>query len=154
MLFERLRRPRWQHPDANVRRSAVARVERPVGDGVDPVVELARHDPDGAVRAVAVKRLDDLDELRNRLDADEDGRVREALGLRLRQLLTGGVGDRADLAARVSAINALADAKLLAHVLRNGREEAIRAAALERSGYDSFQDDTLAVWLQRDADET
>ena len=31
---------------------------------------------------------------------------------------------------------------------------AFRAAALERSGYDSFQDDTLAVWVQRDADDT
>jgi serine phosphatase RsbU (regulator of sigma subunit) len=30
---------------------------------------------------------------------------------------------------------------------------AFREAALERSGYDSFQDDTLAVWLQRDAAE-
>jgi hypothetical protein len=31
--------------------------------------------------------------------------------------------------------------------------KAFREAALTRSDHDSFQDDTLAVWLQRNADE-
>lgn len=131
MWFERFRRPRWQHRNPKIRQEAVASLASADADGYATLSTLAVSDPAPAVRKSAVKRLIELDTLRERAEEDTDAGVREAARIRYSQLLAQGC-DTLDLASRLAALHACRDAGTLARVARQGREEAIRVAALER----------------------
>ncbi|GEM_PF-4691087 len=132
MLFERFRRPRWQHRDPAVRRQEVARLTPQDPEQGRNLRVLALEDPDESVRAAATKRLDDLAALRRISEAESGADVREAASLRYRQLLAGGIGSDGGVEQRLGEVALTAEAATLAHVVRNAREEAMRAAALER----------------------
>ena len=132
MLFERFRRPRWQHRDPAVRRQEVARLSPQDPEQGRNLRVLALEDPDDSVRAVATKRLDDLAALRRISQAESAADVREAASLRYRQLLAGGIGSDGGVDQRLAELGRTSEAPILAHVVRNAREEAMRAAALER----------------------
>jgi len=132
MLFERFRRPRWQHPDPGVRRQEVARLSPQDPDQERQLRVLALEDADDAVRAAATKRLDDLAVLRRISGTEDAAEVREAASLRYRQLLAGGVGNDGGAQQRLAELDTVSEPAILAHVVRNAREERIRSAALER----------------------
>lgn len=131
MLFERFRRPRWQHPNADVRRQEVARLSPQDAEQGRQLRVLAMEDSDPSVRTVATKRLDDMAALRRISQSESSPEVREAASLRYRQLLAGGVGKDGGLEQRLRELKEVTDAAILAHVVRNAREEELRAAALE-----------------------
>lgn len=131
MLLDRFRRPRWRHPDPEVRRQAVQRLSAGDSEGQATLRSLALDDPAPGVRAIAVKRLGELALLRDRLESDPDANVRESARARYRQCLANGSGS-GDLQARLGELEHCGDAQVLAHLARSGREEALRAAALER----------------------
>jgi hypothetical protein len=131
MLLDRFRRPRWRHPDPEIRRQAVQRLSVDDAEEREILRALAMDDPAPGVRAVAVKRLGELPLLRERLQADPDANVRESARARYRQCLASGCGG-GDLQARLTELAQCADAQVLAHLARSGREEPVRAAALER----------------------
>jgi exonuclease SbcC len=58
-MIKNLLNPKWQHPDAGIRRQAIE--EGRLKD--DILFELAKSDPDSGVRALAVSRLQDLQQL-------------------------------------------------------------------------------------------
>ncbi len=131
MLLDRFRRPRWRHPDPEIRRQAVQRLSANDAGEQATLRSLALDDPAPGVRAVAVKRLGELALLRDRLESDPDANVRESARARYRQCLANGSGG-GGLQARLDELEHCADAQVLAHLARSGREEALRAAALER----------------------
>jgi hypothetical protein len=131
MLFERFRRPRWQHPNADVRRQEIARLSPQDSEQGRQLRVLAMEDSDPSVRTVATKRLDDMAALRRISQSESSQEVREAASLRYRQLLAGGVGKDGGLEQRLTELKQVTDAAILAHVVRNAREEELRAAALQ-----------------------
>lgn len=131
MLFQRFRRPQWQHANPTVRRQAVTRLSAVNEDDSEILQRLAVEDAESSVRVAAVKRLMDPVLLRTRMAEDDHAMVREAARARYGRLLAGGC-EGWDLTARLAELNGCDDPLVLAQVARRGRDEAMRAAALAR----------------------
>src|ERR1041384_8100809 len=125
-ILERLRPPpRWKHSDPRVR-AAVARL-----DDVAALGEIARTDPDGDVRAEAVRQLTGLG-----AEASDEARATDVA----RQLIEGGrfkevtlvVRESASAGVRAAVLELLDDQKSLGWISRHAREGATRLAALAR----------------------
>lgn len=124
--IRRLFAPRWQHPDAQTRVQAIARL--------DPAREEERHalewlidDDDAEVRLTALAKLYDPSLLIERLSKGSDT---PQLRLRLLDLLVGREGgitlnDRLDLIERIK------DTRLLAAITMQGDNQQLRLAALK-----------------------
>jgi cell division inhibitor SulA len=151
-LIERFRsKPDWQHADPAVRADAVLRLpssEREV------LLALAREDADPRVRRAAVKKLPDVDVLSGIASSDADPGVRDEAESRLAHLalherdeaaaraVVAGMREVRHLAAvakgaplaatREAAVRALADAKLLASIVRESGDVPTRLLALGR----------------------
>lgn len=126
-LLRRLFAPRWQHPDPEVRRQAVARLDLARDEHRLTLARLAR-DEDPSVRTAALARLDDPERL---LDLFDEGDASEELSRRLIALLTGRSGSL-ELGTRIALIERLDDAVLLAELCLQGDNQQLRLAALAR----------------------
>ncbi|WP_404295785.1 DUF349 domain-containing protein [Halomonas sp.] len=126
-LFRRLFAPRWQHPDPQVRRQAIARLDTARDEHRQALERLAR-DEESSVRATALARLEDPERLLGLLD---EGDASEELFRRLITLLAGRTGSL-ELGARVALIERLDDATLLAELCLQGDNQRLRLAALEK----------------------
>lgn len=132
-LLERLRaQPAWQSDDPAIRVGAVRDLPE---DARDVLLEIARSDPDAAVRRAAVERMPDLATLvaflRDAGDAGDDGARVEAVAA-VRDTLV----EATDAEAAVGALEVLADERDLAAVARSAELEAVARAALERLSSD------------------
>jgi len=85
-MLTRFFKPKWQHPNASVRRRAL---EELAADAEDILSEAARSDPDPEVRCVALKRLKDVLLLEDIIARDKNPRVKEAARQRLWGLIAG-----------------------------------------------------------------
>jgi hypothetical protein len=128
-MLERLRRPRWQHPDPDVRRRAV---EALVPDQTTILEEVARADADPGVRRLAVRRIRDLDLLEALAVDDRDGGVREQAARRYRQLLGGVADDAPPLETRLARLRGVEAIEVLEHLAREAADAELRTRALER----------------------
>ncbi|MGB0712460.1 MAG: DUF349 domain-containing protein, partial [Gammaproteobacteria bacterium] len=119
MILRSLLKPRWQHDDAAVRKEAVARLATR-----DPgLVELARNDPDSAVRCAALARLDDMDIIAS-IARDPGSRVvRDAALARLCGLAGGPEARERLLALDVEGLGE--------KLCRIGQDPELRTAALK-----------------------
>lgn len=127
MIFSRFRRPRWEHPDASVRREAV-------GAGAVPGEQLARvvrEDQDPEVRRLAVVRLDQLSLLHELAVGDRDEAVRSRAQERLVQLLSVDPASPPPLAERLAVVKRLRDPVLSEQLALRAQDPDIRLAALE-----------------------
>lgn len=131
MFLDRFLKPKWQHPDPQVRKQGLLKLEPNQPHDLDILHRLAAEDSDADVRRTAVKRLSDFERLRQRASQDPDAGVREVATARYRQLLGGGA-EGADLALRLRELERCEGEAVLAYVARRGREPELRAAALER----------------------
>jgi exonuclease SbcC len=131
MILARFFQPKWQHPDPQTRRQALARLSPQNPDEHVLLRDLAERDPEPDVRRAAAKRVSDLGFLRRRMRDDEDAGVREVAAARYRQLLAGGA-EAADLQLRLKELAACDDDAVRAYVARRGREPDLRLAAVER----------------------
>lgn len=129
MLHRLLFRPKWQHRNPRIRLEGVLAL--PPGDS--RLAELARNDPDAAVRRQAIRRLTDLRLLAESRSSDADEPVREAAHKRLCQVLAGeedvgiGIGDL-EVAARE-----LMDEATVLYLVHHAAAESVRRIALART---------------------
>lgn len=130
-LREYLFKPRWQSKDAATRREAVAGDDDAQLLVALPV--LMREDPDSGVRLAALRRLADPGFAQALAHDDSDPSVRVAAATLWRDLLSGAHKAAPSLIERVRLLRAQDDPELIEHILRNGAEPELRAAALART---------------------
>lgn len=126
-LLRRLFAPRWKHPDPEVRRQAVSRLD-PSSDDQRRTLERLALDPDPGVRLAALEALDDPETLLT-LCAQPD--ASPELRQHLVALLAGRRGHH-DLPARIALVERLEDRALLNELALQGDNQQLRLAALAR----------------------
>ncbi|MBS9403023.1 DUF349 domain-containing protein [Halomonas sp. TRM85114] len=126
-LFRRLFAPRWQHPDPEVRRQAVERLDAAHPEQHQALESLARDD-DSGVRSASLARIDDPVALLRLL---EGGAASYELAQRLLTLVTGREGSQ-DLDSRIAIVERLEDQALLADIAMKGDNQQLRLAALAK----------------------
>lgn len=125
--FSLLRKPEWEHRDASRRAAAVASAE--AAELRAKLPELARNDPEPRVRLAALRRLDDLDLLRERMREDADATVQAMARQRFQQRL---LDPAVTQAVRLQAVASAPDPDTLLLLAEQAPEAAVRRAALER----------------------
>ncbi|MFO1429660.1 MAG: DUF349 domain-containing protein [Candidatus Competibacteraceae bacterium] len=127
MILNRFFKPKWQHPDPQVRKQAVGEIS-----SVDPIlVQVARQDRSPDVRRAALERLSELPLLQQITRQDPDLEVRQAAETRFRELLAGTAQGSPSLAMRLALLAELPP-ELVEYVALHGRETELRQAALDR----------------------
>lgn len=127
-LLERLR-PRWRHPDPEVRLAAV----REMGaDDQDRLGALARDDPDSRVRRIAIRKLQDAELLERLTQSDADHALRELAAERAREVLVTIASSDGRPAECEAALARLTAERSLAAVASGAAHESVRHAALAR----------------------
>ncbi|APE31182.1 hypothetical protein BOX17_09610 [Halomonas aestuarii] len=126
-LLRRLFAPRWKHPDPEVRRQAVSRLDPSSEDQRRTLEQLAR-DPDPGVRLAALETMEDPERL---LALYRDGDASPELRAHLIALLAGRRGHH-DLPARTALVERLEDRALLNELALQGDNQQLRLAALAR----------------------
>lgn len=117
--------PKWKHPDALVRISAVRELAE---SEQDVFAAVAREDADGSVRRAAVERLTDFAELASLARMDPDTDVRDLAARRLVDLACED--EREDqVEALLVAVGSLPEAALVPALTRLGREAALESMA-------------------------
>ncbi|SDJ21779.1 DUF349 domain-containing protein [Billgrantia gudaonensis] len=119
--------PRWQHPDADKRRQAIARLD-PADAEQREALERLCQDPVREVRQAALARIDDVEILLH-LYRSRPGDLE--LRRRLTDLLSGATAS-GDLAHRQAIVETLDDPVLLGAVALQGDNQLLRLAAVER----------------------
>lgn len=139
-LLDRFFKPKWQHPDAQVRKQALQTL-----DEKDPVlVQLARTDDDPGLRRAALGRVNDLDLLRQIAEQDSEAGVREYAQARFRKLMAGGSDNSPALEQRLKLFEQIQSPELTEFLITNGTEAELRLAALEQTRSESLLGD-LAI---------
>ncbi|WNL39381.1 DUF349 domain-containing protein [Halomonas sp. PAMB 3232] len=126
-LLRRLFAPRWQHPNAEIRRQALETLDPQQPDQRDALKTLV-DDPDPTVELAALLALGDLDTLTSRLpERQHVPGWREAVIERL----TGREG-QTDLYTRSRLVDSLSNTALLNEIALRGDNLDLRLTALER----------------------
>lgn len=126
-LFSLFRKPAWEHRDPARRAAAVASANDP--ELLARLPELVRHDAEPGVRLAALRRIDDLSLLGDRMRNDADANMRTVARQRyLHHLLDPGLA----LGERERVIAVEDDAEILATIAQQAPEAALRRLALER----------------------
>jgi hypothetical protein len=127
-MFDRLLKPKWQHPDPRKRQAALESGNVPM----EALVAVAREDRDAAVRCCAIRRLDDLGLLTELMRSDPPSQVREAVEQRQQELLATPLEQAPSLEARLASLRDGPSASLCGHLARRAVAVEIRSAALEQ----------------------
>ncbi|MEY3221062.1 MAG: hypothetical protein RIT27_2419 [Pseudomonadota bacterium] len=130
-MLKQFFKPKWQHPDLNVRKQAL---EALAATEVDILQSVAREDPDLGLRCLAAQKLADVQLLQEMSqDADFHPDVRQAAADRFQQLLTGQQKDQSPpLEQRLQWVESLQDTEMLTYFALNAKESALRQAALQK----------------------
>ncbi len=139
-MFDRLLRPKWQHPDPRKRQAALESGNVPL----DGLTKVAREDQDPDVRCCAIKQLDDLKLLAELMRADAPSQVREAVVQRQQELLARPMDQMPALDERLTVIRDIGSQSLCGFLAQNAAAVEIRCAALEQLT-DSHLLSTVAV---------
>jgi DNA repair protein SbcC/Rad50 len=124
--FKNLKKPDWQHPDPDVRRTAIDRI-----DDENILKQLIATDTDSVVRRFAIRKLSDLDVLYPISQQDNDPDIRECAQHRVTQLLITAK-EAPVLADRLAWVRQNADTKLLEQLVLKAQASEIRLAAIEK----------------------
>jgi hypothetical protein len=138
-LLDRLR-PRWRHPDPDVRAAAVRELGR---DEQGRLAEVARGDVDARVRRVAIKRLEDAALLESVAQQDADPSLRVLATERLREVSLAAAASNAVLGDCEAALARLGDERSLAELATSAAHAEIRRAALARVSGDRVLRDVV-----------
>lgn len=126
-LFRRLFAPRWQHPDPEVRRQALSRLDPDQADQRDALQALA-HDSDANIRLAALLALDDVQGL---IEAYPEHGQQKAWFDAVCERLSGAEG-HTDLHQRQALVESLDDTRLLNAIAMQGDNLNLRLTALAR----------------------
>ncbi|MCL7929315.1 DUF349 domain-containing protein [Halomonas llamarensis] len=126
-LLRRLFAPRWQHPDPEVRRQALSRLD-PTKPEQHQALKMLASDDQADIRLEALTSLDDLDGL---IAAYPQHHDIEAWFSAILARLCGQAGEH-DLAERQAKLGELKDSRLLNAVALGGDNLNLRLSALER----------------------
>ena len=129
-MLNRFFNPRWQHPDSEIRRQAIAELRW--AKDADAIAQVAREDELPALRRMALRQCLALDLLLERLDSDPDPALRKESMKRYRHMLAGLVDGGPALAERLQRASRVDDVSLLEFLAREGTDDALRAYALAR----------------------
>ncbi len=121
------RKPGWESRDAAERARAITEASH--DEVATRLPDFARADGSPEVRRAALKRLDDLALLADRMRHDDDAGVRDAARLRYKEVLVDA--GRA-VPERERVLRVEDDQDVLAHVATQAREAELRRVALER----------------------
>ncbi len=135
MILKRFFKPKWQHPNPQIRKRAVCLLE-----ASDPVlVQAAREDQDSDVRCAALGRITDIAVLQQIFAWDPAADVREAAKERFRHVLTGKDSEAPVLETRIAALAQKTPGSELAEFLAvHALEPELRVAALAHVERDTF----------------
>ncbi len=128
MILSVFRKAKWQHRDAEVRRTAV--LEMTEADQ-EILATLAREDQDRGVRLVAIARLNDHALLSELAAAEAEGEIVTALINRRDQLLHAAILAVSALDAGREALAGLTSQALLADLAERAELPEVRLAAVE-----------------------
>jgi hypothetical protein len=122
-------RPRWRHRDAEVRAAAV----REMGpQDQDRLAAIAQSDPDGGVRRLAIKKLEDTGILEALAANEPDATIRELAAERLGAVRVALASSARPPAECEAVLARLTDERAIAAVVIAGAHESVRLAALAR----------------------
>jgi exonuclease SbcC len=127
MILSRFFKPKWQHPDPEVRKQHILML--PVSDPL--LAEIVQQDKEPEVRCAAVTRITELGLLQGIAARDPAVRVRECAADRLQELLAGKVADSLTLELCCKILSSLGS-RHLEYLLLHAREPAIRLAVLKQ----------------------
>ncbi len=136
MIFSKFTKPKWQHRNPVIRQSAVENL-----DDFSILNEIAQHDEVAEVRQTAIKKINDLSLLEHIIQHDTDSRVRKLAEQRFKQLFCFQKDDGLSLKTRLTWLDKITDAELLAHIALQGPEIELRLAALEKVKRESLLGD-------------
>lgn len=126
-LFSLLRKPAWEHRDASRRAASVTSDTH--ADLLAKLPDLARTDPEASVRQAAIRRIDDLSLLGDRMRNDADAGVRGTARQRFLQRLLDA---KVPLAERERVMMVEEDGEILATLAQQAPEASLRRIGLER----------------------
>jgi hypothetical protein len=138
-LLDRLR-PRWRHPDPEVRVVAVRELGR---EEQGRLADVARTDPDARVRRAAIKRLEDAALLDAIARDDADLSLRALATDRLREVALAAAASSGSVAECEAALALLADERSLAELATSAAHAEIARAALARVSGDRVLRDVV-----------
>ena len=127
-MFDRLLKPKWQHPDPRKRQAAVESGNVPL----EALATLAREDSEPAVRCCAIRRVDDLGLLAELLRSDPPSQIREAVEQRQQTLLGAPLDQAPSLETRLKSLQNSASPSLCDYLARHAVAVEIRSAALQQ----------------------
>jgi hypothetical protein len=127
-MFDRLLKPKWQHPDPRKRQAAVESGNVPL----EALAVMAREDNDSAVRCCAIRQLDDLALLTELMRSGPPDQIREAVEQRQQALLAAPLEQAPPLDACLASLRDGVSSSLCGYLVRNAIAVEIRSAALER----------------------
>jgi hypothetical protein len=128
MILKRFFKPKWQHPNPQVRLQALQEL---AGGDAEIFAQMAQQDLDPEVRCAALKRISEIEVLKTRVDQETDPRVRGFAEKQLRDVLTGQMVHCPSVAVRVAAVQSL-DKELAEFIAVHGKEPELRLAMVER----------------------
>jgi hypothetical protein len=127
MIFDNLIKPKWQHRDPEIRKSALETVS-------DPTIihEIAQHDSVAEVRKAALVKITALEIMTAIAQQDPEAEVRELATQRLKQLLCGQKDHSPSLETRLAWLKQNSNAEVIAQVAVQGQEPELRLTAVEQ----------------------
>lgn len=123
-------KPKWQHKDAAIRRSAVQDAQHHAL--VQELPRIAREDEDQRVRLAALRRVNDFSLYRDRASNDPDQALRSVARTQYLGMLCGEVPVELETHARLRELGIIEANEDIEHIAIHARDVALRRAALER----------------------
>ncbi len=129
MALADLFRPKWKHSDVSVRTNAVKAMDP---SDVATLMQIARDDPDEAVRTLAIRKIEDPELLAELAEGDLEDPLRELAQERMSSHWVTMTLEEPDLDAALEALDKVTDEAALAEVAIKAEHSEVRRAALER----------------------
>lgn len=137
MMLNRFFKPKWQHPNPEVRLQAL----QDLGTSDPVLLQAVREDQNAGVRRAILHRLADLSLLQEIARQDPEVGVRETAQARFRKLMTGRESTGPDLETRLSILIQSSIPGLGEFLALHAVEPKLRAAALEAVEQDTLLGD-------------
>lgn len=141
MLFDFLFKPKWQSKNPRVRRQALSAMDPSRPETQTLFREALQGDPDPVLRQWLVQQVADLPLIAQIAAGDPDAMVRNQASQRWRRIVSGSDSGPFDLDARLRAIEEQKDLRALEVIAKEGRDAAVRRAAMLRIDKDAVYGD-------------